>query len=271
MKKTETQQETYNTKLKGMTVGFFITCIVDLLRPSVGFEAIRLLHNAGCEVSVPVSQACCGQPTYNRGDNVGSMAIARQVISVFDKFDYVVVPSGSCAGMIRKHYPRLFSADLVWLQRARQLSEKTFELTQFLVDVLQVEGVDSTLGGTCTYHDSCSGLRELGLQSQPRQLLSTVKKLELYEMEETTECCGFGGLFCIKYPEISTHMVRKKAKNAVNTKADLLLGGDLGCLVNIAGFLNREDSGIRVFHVAEALADMTDGPGICENERNQDA
>ena len=252
-------------------VGFFATCLVDIMRPKVGFASVELLEKAGCKVNVPRNQSCCGQPAYNNGDEANSLKIARQVIVAFEDFDYVVLPSGSCAAMIIDHYPRLFRNELSWLARSRDLSARTWELTRFLVEVMGVDAVEARYKGLCAYHDSCSGLRELGLQSQPRQLLSAAKKLKLYEMEEATECCGFGGLFCIKYPEISTHMVQRKAKNAADTKADLLLGGDLGCLVNIAGFLNREDSGIRVFHVAEALADMTDGPGICENERIQDA
>ncbi len=267
----QTHQLGVDTQPERITVGFFVTCIVDLLRPSVGFAAIHLLQEAGCEVTVPVSQACCGQPTYNRGDNFGSMAIARQVITVFNEFDYVVVPSGSCAGMIKKHYLRLFSADLAWLERARELSEKTYELTQFLVDVLKVEGLDLGVSGTCAYHDSCSGLRELGIWKQPRELLSSAPQLRLQEIKNSTECCGFGGLFCVKYPEISTHMVAEKAKNVTDAGVDILLGGDLGCLINIAGFLNRQGHRTRVFHIAEALAAMTEEPAIFENEGAQDA
>jgi L-lactate dehydrogenase complex protein LldE len=248
------------------TVGVFVTCVVDLLRPAVGFAAIRLLEDAGCRVSVPRAQACCGQPAYNSGDEWTSVCIARQVIAAFERFEYVVVPSGSCAGMIREHYPRLFASDLGWLERARRLADKTFELTQFLVDVLKLEKVDSAFTGTCTYHDSCSGLRELGIREQPRQLLSMVSGVELNEMKEAETCCGFGGLFCVKYPEISTQMVSNKTDNTVRTGADTLLGGDLGCLLNIAGYLRRTDSPIRVFHVAEVLAGMAGDLGIGEQE-----
>ena len=178
----------------------------------------------------------------------------------------MVVPSGSCAGMIREHYPRLFAADLEWLERACRLATKTFELTQFLVEVLKVEKVDSAFKGTCTYHDSCSGLRELGVREQPRKLLSAVAGLELEEKKEADTCCGFGGLFCVKYPEISTQMVANKADDATRTGADTLLGGDLGCLLNIAGYLRRTDSPIRVFHIAEVLAGMADDSGIGEQE-----
>ena len=247
-------------------VGLFVTCVVDLLRPNVGFAAVRLLEKAGCRVSVPRAQSCCGQPAYNSGDEFNSIRIARHVVAAFERFEYVVVPSGSCAGMIREHYPRLFAKEFDWLQRAKGLAEKTFELTQFLVGVLGIEGVDADYPGVCTYHDSCSGLRELGVSEQPRKLLSTVNGLALDEMKDAEVCCGFGGLFCVKYPDISSRMVGNKVNNVNHTEADTLLGGDLGCLLNIAGCLRRSDIPIRVFHVAEVLAEMADGPAIGESE-----
>ena len=253
-------------ELEEVSVGFFTSCIVDIFRPSVGFSSLRLLEDAGCKVEVPELQACCGQPTYNRGDTLGAMAVARQVISVFEQFDYVIVPSGSCAGMIREHYPRLFMTDLYWLERARRLSEKTYELPQFLVDILKIQKVDTELNGVCTYHDSCSSKRELGIDLQPRKLLSSVKGLEIQEMKDTSECCGFGGLFCMKYPDISTHMVANKVKNIAATQADILVGGDLGCLFNIGGFLERSGKIFQIFHVAEVLAGVIDGPVNLELE-----
>ena len=247
-------------------VGFFVTCVVDLLRPNVGFSAVRLLENAGCRVTVPRAQTCCGQPAYNSGDELNSTRIARQVVAAFEHFEYVVVPSGSCAGMIREHYPRLFTKEFDWQQRANGLAEKTFELTQFLVEVLGVEKVDATYEGICTYHDSCSGMRELGVREQPRKLLSSVDGLELDEMKDADVCCGFGGLFCVKYPDISSRMVENKANSVIHTGADTLLGGDLGCLLNMAGCLRRSGNPIRVFHVAEVLAGMANGPAIGEPE-----
>ena len=245
-------------ELDEVSVGFFTSCIVDIFRPSTGFASLRLLERAGCEVKVPELQTCCGQPTYNRGDSLGAMTVARQVISVFEQFDYVIVPSGSCAGMIREHYPRLFVTDLSWLDRARRLSEKTYELTQFLVDILKIEKVDAELNGVCVYHDSCSSQRELGIHQQPRKLLSNVKGLELKEIAAASECCGFGGLFCVTYPDISTHIVTNKAQNIVDTRASILVGGDLGCLFNIGGFLERSGKRFRILHVAEVLAGLTD-------------
>ncbi len=243
-------------------VGLFVTCLVDLMRPAVGFAAVKLLEDAGCVVSVPAAQTCCGQPAYNAGDQADARAIARQVIAVFEGFDYVVAPSGSCAGMIRVHFPGLFAGDAAMAGRARALGERTFELTQFLRDVLQVPDVDAEYKGCATYHDGCAGLREMGIKEQPRALLATVRGLELKEGGEAEICCGFGGLFCVKYPDISGRIVDGKVDDVLATGADTVLGGDLGCLLNVAGRLKRRGSDVRVRHVAEVLAGMTDGPPI---------
>lgn len=242
-------------------VGLFVTCLVDLMRPSVGFAAARLLEEAGCEVHVP-SQTCCGQPAWNSGDRLTTRAIAEQVIEAFSDFAYVVAPSGSCAGMLRKHYPALFADDPNWRPRAHALAEKTFELTSFLVDVMFVSRVNAKLTAKATYHDSCSGLRELKVQAQPRKLLRTVEGLELVEMAENDVCCGFGGTFAVKYSDISNSIVSKKTENIAAAEPELLLAGDLGCLMNMAGKLSREGRTIQVRHVAEVLAGMTDEPPI---------
>jgi L-lactate dehydrogenase complex protein LldE len=247
---------------KPLRVGLFVTCLVDLFRPSVGFAAIRLLEGAGCAVEVPAAQTCCGQPAYNSGDCADSKAIARQVIEAFEPFDYVVAPSGSCAGMLRKHYPMLFADDLDLGPRAKALAAKSFELVSFLTDVLNVAAVHAEFDGTVTYHDSCSGLRELGVNAQPRALLDTVKGLMLVEAEDRDVCCGFGGTFSVKYPDISNAMVTRKTDNLTATEAEYILGGDLGCLMNIAGKLSRTNSPVRVRHVAEVLAGLTDAPPI---------
>lgn len=244
------------------SVGLFATCLVDLGRPSVGFAAAKLLENAGCRVTVPFAQSCCGQPAYNSGDNMGAGAIAKKVIKAFEGFDYTVIPSGSCGGMIRYHYPELFKEDPEWSFRARILAEKTFELTSFLVDVVKVNGVTADYDGTVTYHDSCSSLREMQVRDQPRKLLNSVNGTTLREGLESEVCCGFGGLFCVKYPEISGHMVDAKVDDILATGADTLLANDLGCLINIAGRLLRRGSDVRVRHIAEVLANMTDGPPI---------
>jgi L-lactate dehydrogenase complex protein LldE len=246
------------------TVGLFVTCLVDLFRPNVGFSAVKLLQAAGCEVHVPRGQTCCGQPAYNSGDRADTRAIAELTIATFDKYDYVVAPSGSCAGMIKKHYPALFEDGSALRTRADALAAKTHELISFLVDVRGMQAVDARFDGTATYHDSCSGLRELGIKTQPRQLLASVEGLSLKEMEEAEVCCGFGGTFCIKYPDVSNEMVTRKSAAAEAAEPDLLLAGDLGCLMNMAGKLKRQSSAVRVRHVAEVLAGMTDEPPIGE-------
>lgn len=243
-------------------VGLFVTCLVDVFRPAVGFAAVKLLQDAGCTVAVPAGQTCCGQPAYNSGDRADSKALARQVLDAFEEFDYVVAPSGSCSGMIKEHYPALFADDPALQQRAQALADKTFELISFLVDVRGMENVTSDYAGSVTYHDSCAGLRELGIKQQPRTLLKTIPGLELREMEDSEVCCGFGGTFCIKYPDISNRMVSDKIANIQATGADLLLAGDLGCLLNMAGKLKRLDSPIQVRHVAEILAGDTDTPPL---------
>jgi L-lactate dehydrogenase complex protein LldE len=243
-------------------VGLFVTCLVDLLRPSVGFAAVELLERAGCRVEVPRRQTCCGQPAYNSGDRADSKALARQTIEAFEGYDYLVAPSGSCAGMIKEHYPPLFHDDPQWARRAEALAERTYELVSFLVEVRGLERVTARFAGKVTYHDSCSGLRELGIKAQPRRLLASVEGLE--ELSDAEVCCGFGGTFCVKYPEISNDMVTKKAEAIEASGADLLLAGDLGCLLNMAGKLKRRGSRIQARHVAEVLADMTEDPAIGE-------
>jgi len=248
-------------------VALFVTCLVDMFRPQVGFAAIALLERAGCTVSVPAAQTCCGQPAFNSGDNETAAAIAKQVIEAFETYDYVVVPSGSCGGMIKSHLAELFEDDPHWQHRARDLGARTHELVSFLVDIMGMDKVDAAFDGIVTYHDSCSGLRELGIKTQPRKLLRSVSGLKLQEMEFPEVCCGFGGTFCVKYPEISDKMVSEKTADIAATKADTLLAGDLGCLMNMGGKLTREDKPVRARHVAEVLAGMADGPAIGDPER----
>ncbi len=245
-------------------VALFVTCLVDLFRPSVGFAAVKLLEQAGCSVEVPRAQTCCGQPGYNSGDHASAVAIARQVIEAFEGYDYVVAPSGSCSGMIKTHYPELFENDPTMHARAAALSARTHELISFLVDVRKMASVAARFEGSVTYHDSCSGLRELGVKTQPRRLLRSVAGLSLKELTDAEVCCGFGGAFCVKYPAISDRMVTDKTKAVTATGAGTLLAGDMGCLLNMAGKLSREGASVRVRHVAEVLADMADGPAIGE-------
>ncbi len=250
---------TWDERLK---TGFFVTCLVDLMRPSVGFAAVDLLEDAGCDVSVPERQTCCGQPAFNSGDVASTLPIARQVIEAFADYDYVVVPSGSCAGMIRTHYPELFENDFTWRRRALDLAERTYELTTFLADLAGWRADAPGGSGKVTYHDSCSGLRELGVREQPRRLLAQLENVELVELPDSNVCCGFGGTFCVKYPDISTRMVDDKVDCVADTGAPVLLGGDLGCLLNIAGRMRRKGVKTRVYHVAEWLAGHHDRPGI---------
>lgn len=244
-----------------LRVGLFVTCLVDLMRPSVGFAAVKLLEDAGCTVEVP-AQTCCGQPAYNSGDRGTTRDLAERIIETFRPYDYVVAPSGSCAGMIRAHYAELFEDDPNWRPKADALAAKTYELTSFLVDVLGVTGVDAMYDGAVTYHDSCSGLRELGVQAQPRRLLGSIAGLTLVEMDESEVCCGFGGTFAVKFGDISGAIVARKARNVVESGAPAILAGDLGCLMNIAGKLSRDGAPVAVRHVAEVLAGMIHEPPI---------
>ncbi|HLU77070.1 MAG TPA: (Fe-S)-binding protein [Burkholderiales bacterium] len=239
-----------------MKVGLFVTCLVDLMRPSIGFAALTLLEAAGCEVVVPMTQSCCGQPNYNAGDRKSARRMAAKVLDEFEGVDYIVAPSGSCAGMIRTHYPDLFRDDDPALRaRVDALCARTYELTDFLVNVAKLTKVPGRYEGTVTYHDSCSGLRELGVKQQPRALLARVPGLRLTEMDECEQCCGFGGAFAVKFGEISTEIVERKCKAIDASGADAVVLGDLGCMLNIEGRLRRRgDERTQVFHVAEVLA-----------------
>jgi len=241
-----------------MRVALFVTCLVDLMRPSIGFAAIRLLESAGCTVVVPETQTCCGQPAFNSGDRRAAIGLAQKTIAEFEGFDYVVAPSGSCADQIRTEYPGLFADAPDWRRRAEALAARTWELTAFLADVLKVETVPGEFAGSVTYHDSCTGLRSLGIKAQPRRLLAQVPGLTLKEMPESEACCGFGGTFAVKFGDLSAAIAEKKCVNAQAAQADAVVGGDLGCLLNIEGKLRRMgDEKTRVLHVAEVLAGVS--------------
>jgi len=238
-----------------MRTGLFVTCLVDLMRPAIGFATLKLLEQAGCEVIVPATQTCCGQPGYNAGDNAAARELALKFASEFAACDYVVVPSGSCAGMIRCHYPSLFSDDSEAARQVRALAARTYELTDFLVNVAKIQTVPGHFQGRLSYHDSCSGLRELGVKQQPRALLALLPQAELKEMQQCETCCGFGGTFAVKFGDISTQMADNKCRNIHASGANTVVGGDLGCLLNIEGRLRRiGDAATRVLHVAEVLA-----------------
>jgi L-lactate dehydrogenase complex protein LldE len=238
-----------------MRVGFFVTCLVDLMRPSIGFAAIKLLEAGGAQVVVPGTQTCCGQPGYNSGDRKGALALATKLIGEFEDCDFLVAPSGSCTGMIKTHYADLFRDEPVMLLRAQALGAKTRELTDFLVNVLKLDSVPGRYAGTVTYHDCCAGLREMGVKQQPRALLAKVPGLSLTEMTECETCCGFGGTFAIKYGEISSRLADNKCEFVAQSRADAVVLGDLGCMLNIEGRLRRRgDMTTKVLHVAELLA-----------------
>ena len=241
-----------------MRVALFVTCLVDFVRPTIGFAAVKLLEAAGCTVEVPRAQTCCGQPAYNSGDRETAMAIARQVLDAFEGYDHIVAPSGSCAGMLRRHYPQVFADEPAVLPRVQQLAARSWELVSFLVDICGMQAVRARWERRVTYHDACSGLRELGVKDQPRRLLASVDGLTLRELPGAETCCGFGGMFCVKYPDISDKMVSDKQADIIKTGAEAVLAGDLGCLLNIAGKLHRRGARLEVRHVAEVLAGMTE-------------
>jgi L-lactate dehydrogenase complex protein LldE len=247
-------------------VGLFVTCLVDLVRPQIGFASVRLLEDSGCEVVVPRAQTCCGQPAWNAGADGPAIAIAKQVIETFETFDYVVAPSGSCAGMIKRHYPEVLDGDPAWRSRALALGAKTHELMSFLVKVRGVKSVPARLAGTGCYHDSCSSLREMQVRDEPRTLLRSVEGLTLKELQDPETCCGFGGLFSVKYPEISEKMADNKIADIQASGAAMLAGPDLGCLLHLAGRMERRGIAIQVRHAAEILADMS-GPALGESEK----
>jgi L-lactate dehydrogenase complex protein LldE len=243
-----------------MKVGLFVTCLVDLVRPNIGFAALKLLEDAGCKVYVPATQTCCGQPGYNSGAREVSRRLALKVLDEFRDCDYVVAPSGSCSGQVKLHYVEDLFRDSPRRAEFEKLSAKWFELSDFLTNVLKVSTVPARFEGAVTYHDSCAGLREIGIKQQPRALLAKTG-CTLKEMNDAEKCCGFGGTFSVKLGEISTRMAENKCINIGVTGADAIVGGDLGCLLNIEGRLRRNgDMNTKVLHFAEVLAGMTAKP-----------
>jgi L-lactate dehydrogenase complex protein LldE len=241
-------------------VALFITCLVDVMRPEIAESAVRLLEAAGCTVEVPMAQTCCGQPGYNSGDTSTARDLARQFLAQFEPYEHVVVPSGSCGGMIRHHYPALFADDPDLRARIDALAQRTWELTSFLHDVARLQALPGRFEGTVTYHDSCSGLRELGVHAQPRALLALNPAVRLVEMQDARACCGFGGTFAVKYGDVSAAIVDEKIERIRASGAPCVVLGDLGCMLNIEGRLRRRGNrDTRVLHVAEVLAERREG------------
>jgi L-lactate dehydrogenase complex protein LldE len=240
-----------------MRVGLFVTCLVDLMRPEIGFSTLKLLEAAGCEVVVPEMQTCCGQPAYSAGDRKAARDLAEKFVDEFEGFDCVVMPSGSCGGTVKTHYQDLFRDDPALLARMERLAPRIFELTDFLHTVAKIDTLPcgaNRLPGCVTYHDSCAGLRELGIEAQPRALLRKCG-IEITEMKDRRACCGFGGTFAVKYGNISAAIVDEKCENIRAAGADSVVLGDLGCILNIEGRLRRAgDDRTRVLHIAQVLA-----------------
>ncbi|BCS89133.1 (Fe-S)-binding protein [Pseudodesulfovibrio sediminis] len=240
------------------TATLFIQCLVDSLKPEIGDAMVHVLDTLGVSMVYPENQTCCGQPAFNSGYRREATKAARRFIDIFENHNAIVCPSGSCVHMVRHHYLDLFRDEPAMLARARKVAANTYEFTEYLVDVLGVTDPGSQLNsrfdGSVTYHDSCHLSRGLGIRSQPRLLLENIPGLSLIEMDESDRCCGFGGTFSVKYPEISTAMVDDKIQTILATGADAVAGCDVSCLMNIEGRLSRIDSPVRALHIAEILA-----------------
>jgi L-lactate dehydrogenase complex protein LldE len=236
-----------------MKVSLFITCLADQMYPEVGESVVRLLHRYGCEVDFPVSQTCCGQPAFNSGYQDEAREVARNLIRAFEHSDFVVSPSGSCTGMVHHYYPDLFKNEPEWLHKAEALVNKTYEFTQFLVNVLGVTDLGAVFNGTITYHPSCHAMRLLGVKEEPMKLLANIQGAEYIDLPKKEDCCGFGGTFAVKMADMSEAMVCEKAACVTATNAEVLVGTDMGCLMNISGRLNKEGNPIRVMHLAQLL------------------
>lgn len=235
-------------------VSLFIQCIVDGVYPEVADAMVRIFERLDIAVDCPQDQTCCGQPAFNAGYRRAARKAAKHFIEVFERSPLIVCPSGSCVAMVRHHYAELFTDEPAWQTRARDVAQRTFELTEFLVDVLKITDLGASFDGRVTYHDSCHLLRTLGVRSQPRVLLANIRGLEFVEMADSDRCCGFGGAFSVKYPEISTAMVAEKVDTILATGADTVVGCDMGCLMNIEGYLSRHHHPVQVKHIAQLLA-----------------
>lgn len=237
----------------GINASLFVTCVIDQLFPEVGATTVRVLRRQGVQVDFPGDQTCCGQPLFNSGFVGRARNLAKRFLRSFSNAQYVVVPSGSCASMIRVFYPELFQGDPEYEKLANNLSEKTYELSQFLVSVLGVTDVGATFDGKIVYHPSCHLLRELGVSVEPKALIGAVKHAQLLELEKPESCCGFGGTFSVKYPHISKGMLDDKIDSVVSAGADVLVSCDMGCLMHIGGALSRRQIAVSPMHLAQLL------------------
>ncbi|PFK43237.1 Fe-S oxidoreductase [Bacillus cereus] len=237
-----------------MKVSLFITCLSDMFFPQVGKSVVEIMEQCGVEVDFPEGQTCCGQPAYNSGYQKEAKAAAKQMIQAFEHSEYIVTPSGSCASMVHHYYKGLFKDDHKWYEKAVHLANRTYELTDFLMNVLGKSDLNSKLDRKAVFHQSCHMSRGLGIKDEPLELLSQVKGLNVKELRYCQDCCGFGGTFAVKMSSISETMVDEKIKYIEEAEADLLIGADMGCLMNIGGRLSRKNKEIQVLHIAEVLA-----------------
>lgn len=235
-------------------VSLFVTCIIDQLFPKAGLAMADVLERLGYEIEFPEEQTCCGQPAFNTGYREDARRVARHFLRVFRDAEYIVVPSGSCAGMIKNHYAELFRKEPETLEAVERITPRVFEFSQFLLEVAKVEDVGARFEQVVTYHDSCHALREMGVKEGPRKLLARVRGLELREMEPAEECCGFGGTFSVKFPEVSGGMARSKIDSILKTGAGVVVSVDSSCLMQIQGALSRAGSRVGTMHLAEVLA-----------------
>jgi len=241
---------------KNKTVSLFIQCLVDGIYPQVGEAMVHIFRKLGISMTCPTQQTCCGQPAYNSGFRREARIAAKRFIEIFETADTIVCPSGSCVTMVRHHYAELFKDDASWELRARQVADKTYELTEYLVDILGVDDLGAKYDGKVTYQDSCHLLRSLRVREQPRRLLRKVSGAEFVELYDSDKCCGFGGSFSVKYADISAAMVDDKVNNIIASGADTVVGCDMGCLMNIQGMLSRKGSDIKIMHIAQILAGL---------------
>ena len=231
----------------------FVTCLVDQFRPQVGDSVVSVLNRLDVSVDVPPDQTCCGQPAFNSGFRKEAREVARRFLDVFDGDQPIVCPSGSCGAMVRNFYPILFRDEPAELERVKRVADRLWEFTEFIVDGLGEESVPAANAESATYHKCCHALRELGIDEQPAKLLSGIEGLELMPMERSEVCCGFGGAFSVKMPDISTAMLKEKLDNVEKTGAKRLIAGDTGCIMHMEGGLRRRGSDVKVSHTAEAL------------------
>jgi len=243
-----------NEAFKKIKVSLFITCLVDILFPQVGVSMFKVLKRLGVEVDFPEEQTCCGQPAFNSGFRQDAKVLAKRFVSIFSQDGFIVSPSGSCTSMVRVFYKELFHNDQQMLEMVDLLSSRTYEFSEFLVNVLKVDDVGAIYNGRVTCHDSCHALRELRVQNEPRKLIKSVKGVDFVEMKNPDICCGFGGTFSVKFPDVSVSILDEKIESIIESGADTVVSTDMGCLMQISGALNRRNIPVRAMHIAELLA-----------------